>query len=399
MNRIKRKIFDYLHKWSLWFYFMYFFGRGYSFLLSLVPPAAPQQARPIKKAVIIYSKFHFDPEKDSPTRPYSQSSSANLARNIYKSLEGAEVIYRDHNAPVLDIPDADLVIGIVSKAFVEYSNKNPQARKVLFLVNSHPLFRLKVIAEEASANRTIIPPYEYTSPFVGLQCIKGADELVGIGNETVKETFSTFGTFDRKFTLLNSGVNHTSLVEDISKLPKEKVRILFPATNLDIRKGIFRLMKVWDKLSSTDHNYELVLLGQSGFLKKPIQSFLTRHPEVKHIEWIDSSKPDYLNLLQSAHIVLGLSLEEGQVGAVLETMATGAVPIITKESGIAIQNGRNGYLLEKFSEDAIIEILLNLDKDRKKLMDMREEVRKYIAENHNWPQFHDQIKKLLTHGN
>lgn len=399
INRIKKGFLRRVEERPTWHILIYISAYIYNITLHFLPQSCTARPQSIRKVLIIYSKYHFDPENDSPTRPFAHGSAGNIARNIYSTLkrDGVEVIYRDQHEPLINITDADMVLGILSNSFYNYCRLNIHAQKILFLVNSHPLFRIKELLKEAFVNGTRIPRHEYVSPFLPLRCFKIADKLILIGNDFVKNTFASYGTFGKEISLVQSGVNADLLVPNFALLPHEKIRILFCATSLGLRKGIFRLMSLWEKIGSRADSgrMELVLVGENSFFKNIVDAFIAKHQNVIYKGWVDSTMEEYRKILQSSHIVLGLSLEEGQVGTILEAMSTGAVPIVTSACGIPIEHGREGYIFETYDEGRLIAHLEMLAQDKELLAKMRQRTRECILQSHTWDGFRKNIVQAI----
>ncbi len=399
MNRLKSLIHRHLqkiHSRIFGYRIIYSLGFLYSKLLHVLSFQNFKPPYKYSKILIIYSKYHFDPDYDTLSRPLAFNSAANLARNIYRTFSGYEVIYRDQHEPLLDIYDFDIIFGILSKSFLEHCKRNPNARRILFLVNCHPLFRIKVLAKEALENNVNIPTREYVSPFLPLRCMQAAQSLLLIGNKTVEDTYRTYGTFNKKIQLMNSGVNTEFLFPQDSLLSQEKISVLFCATDLGLRKGILRLISLWNQINETNirDKVELVVMGQNIDFQEEVQKFLKINKNVVYKGWIDSTTEEYRKTLQSSHIVLGLSLEEGQVGTILEAMSTGAIPIITKECGIPISQ-EDGYLLERFDIKEIISIIQDLIKNSGNIYRMRINSRNYIIKNHTWKIFSQAMEEIV----
>lgn len=392
MRNPSRKYTRWIQETPLWYRAIYICAYAYYWYLTLFPASSKKENREIKKVIIIYSKNHFNPTEDSARRLLAFNSAANLARNIYTSLNqnGAEVIYRDQKESLVETENVDMIFGILSASFEKYCRKYPDAKKVLFLVNSHPLFRLKTLSKEAQRNNVRLPRSEYISPFGPLRCLRAANNLLLIGNETVRHTFIDFGCFGKEIGLINSGVNTDILVPDSSKLPTDKIRLLFCATDLGIRKGLFRLMSLWKKIAAIPElkKIELIVLGGNVSFKKQANDFLQKYPEINYHGWIDSTSDEYRTILQSAHIILGLSLEEGQVGSILEAMSAGAIPLITPECGIPFSS-------TTYNEDLYISKLKEyVTMTPAQLEEKRRQIRSYILQNHSWEIFCKKIKSV-----
>lgn len=352
-----------------------------------------------KKVIIIYSKLHYNPKEDSNKRKYALTSAGNLARNIYSSFSeiGSEIIYVDVNEPILNINDADIIFGIVSKSFIKYCKKNTKARKILFLVNSHPLFRLKELIKESSLRNVHIPWHEYSLPFISLKCMKISDKMIiNTESDYIINTFNKYSDYNKIINSVNSGVNSSIITIDDSKLSNNKIRILFFATDLGLRKGFFRLIETWNTISKTElkDNIELIILGKNSDFNKELDMLMNNNKNIQYINWIDNSSIEFVHILQSSHIVLGLSLEEGQVGSILEAMSAGCIPIITRECGIPI-NKDEGYVMDKYDVNYIINIIDKLSNNRELVKNTRIKVNEYIKKNHNWKEFKIKIKNYI----
>ncbi|MEK9131669.1 MAG: glycosyltransferase family 4 protein [Patescibacteria group bacterium] len=397
-----KKIVTTLYKYPCWYSYIYIVGRWYAKIISLLPPIQSVKMNAPQRSILIYSKMHFDPDNDYTDRPLAQSSASNLARHLYASLSDTEIYYRDQREALIKDSGADIVLGIVSKSFITYAKDNPNAKKIIFLVNSHPLYRTWVMQKEANLRKKFIPSHEYVSPFTIIRCLYEATDIVLIGNDSIKNTYYEYGC-KKRILLINSGVNSDLLTPLPALRPQERVRVLFSASDLGVRKGIFRLISLWDHFSKSIvyTDTELIIVGKVTNFKSEIQDFVKRHPNVHIKGWVDSNTPEYLKILQSSHIILSLSLEEGQVGCVLEAMSTGAIPIITQESGIPIEHKKNGYVINDYpkQESDVIHYIERLCSDKSLLEPLHKASRTYIMENHTWGTFVSEIRKIIYASN
>ncbi len=354
-----------------------------------------------ENVLLIYSKNHFDPKFDNPQRRLSASSAANLARNIYRTLldMGKKVTYVDQNEYIQKHKGQfDAIIGIVCKNYRKYAKNNPKAKKILFLVNSHPLYRLKALLKESKTHKKPIPPGEYVSPITFLRASKVSDKSIMIGNEFVKQSYESYGVYTDDIKLINSGVNTDYLSPKREFYFEDKVKIIFTASDMGIRKGLFRVIDVWNYINKlSNDNIELTIIGGNKSFSDDIERFAKTHDNVKNWGWVDSSDIIYKTLLQSSQIVINFSIEEGQVGCVLEAMACGCVPIITEESGIPIQNNENGILIKagEFDAERVCRRIIDLVRNKKKMEKMSIKAREYIVKNHSWSTFNENFSQSI----
>ncbi len=394
----------YIKETYMWYIIKYLAGVCISSISTQLAQKNKEGFTDINTILIIYAKSHFNPDTDNLSQINSQSSAGNIARNLYNSFGGKKVIYVDHNEQK-EIPDTvDLIIGMVCENFVWYAKKHPHAKKMLFLVNSHPLFRLKTLIQEGIRRNKKMSLREYVSPFVFLKCIRYTDQMFVIGNEFVKNTYKQQGIPEEKLILLNSGVNLDVLLPDHSKRPTNKLRVLYPSSHFALRKGLFRVMDIWKKVvhyaKEKNISVELVMLGQAEPLyEKEIQQFVSENQSVTNMGWVDSSTQHYRDILASSHVVLFPSLEEGQVGTVLEAMSTGAIPVMTRASGIHLSSEEGFVTAWGDSIKESIEHIVFLAQHQTDVVPkMSINVRKYIERNHRWDDFRNRVKKWALTG-
>ncbi len=357
-----------------------------------------------RRILLIYSKKHFDPQKEAAGEQPLRHSASNLARNMYAALnehttsDKAEIVYIDQEEAYQERGAFDLVIGILSPAFLSYAQKNPQSRKILFLVNCHPLWRLKTMIGESERLGKVFPLSEFVEPKLFIELRQHVDEYILIGNEFVRDTYGEYGIPKENINLIDSGVDIDLLTPDPSQRPKEKLRIVYPGSHLGIRKGLFRVLQAWQALEEKEPDFsaELVIMGGADKFKDDINRFVATHPKSTFLGWIESNTEKYQKLLQSSHIIINPSLEEGQVGCVLEAMATGAVPIITQQCGIAISDGIEGQVIENYENpNEVAEKLRVLIHDQKLLETMSQKSLAYIREHHSWRTFKKNIERIV----
>ena len=97
------------------------------------------------RILFAYSKAHFDPTKSRSEHKYWGSSANILSRNIYDVLNSlGEVTYIDcwtkEEVDSVKDQEFDVFLGIIDK-FAEIASAITASKKILWAVNSHPVFR------------------------------------------------------------------------------------------------------------------------------------------------------------------------------------------------------------------------------------------------------------------
>lgn len=157
------------------------------------------------------------------------------------------------------------------------------------------------------------------------------------------------------------------------------IRVVYVA-RLEKRKGQDVLIKAWAKLK-TNQKTELMLVGGGDFelqLRILAESLYFRHP----IHFV-GSVDDVVPFLQSAHIAVFPSLQEGLPLALLEKMACG-LPVIAsniEEFQQIIIDGDNGLFFNTGDLDDLVAKLETLINDKKTREELGCEARKFILKN------------------
>ncbi len=351
---------------------------------------------PIKRILIIGSVGHFDPDHDYTGKEDSQSAIGNILRNIYNSFPNAERIYVHHSEDAYrkDIPPVDMIIGLLCENFIWYSKRHPHAQRVLYLVNSHPLFRINILVDEIRRVNRKLPFVEYASPYIFFGCVRHADMIITQGNEFVRQTFITYGFKYEDIALIDSGVNKDILVPKKELRPNNKLRILYAAGQINIRKGLFSVMEIWDRFNTLPEKNiaELIVFGKpDAYFENDVKEFVSKHPHVTFHPRVDASSQEYRDVLCGSHIILCPSLEEGQVGTVLECMSTGCVPIITPACGIEITE-KEGYLMrDPYDIENTALLIAHIASHKDILNEKSEATRAYIESHFDWKKFRKNI--------
>ncbi len=357
----------------------------------------------IKRVILVHSLQHFDPNNDRPERDFYYSSTASIARNIWKLLEGKERFHIDiKKRPNFNVkkyartlPPVDLIVGLMSEHFIDCCKAHPRARKIILSVNCHPLYRAKVLLDEATNLHKDLPVGEWIKPGIMNRLRFHADAIAQIGNQTITQTFKDQGLTEISIFPLNLGIMCDVVRPNPQSRPKDVVRFIYPATDMGIRKGFFRLVAAWERLMTLVEadSVELYVVGFESFPEE-LNVFTKRHRNVINLGWL--SYTAQLPYLQSSHVVIGSSLEEGQVGWVLEAMATGAVPVITRQCGINLRNGIEGFIInDPTNAEEIVGYMKRLIEEKALREKMSAETLKVIDRAHRWEDFRIEFRKVI----
>lgn len=174
-----------------------------------------------------------------------------------------------------------------------------------------------------------------------------------------------------------------------------KKYILFVGT-LEPRKKQDLVLEAYEQIQQQYPNINLVFVGQVGWKVDSFVNILDHHPlkdkSIHHLEQVDDFSLN--KFYKNAFIVTYLSKYEGYGLPIAESLQSGNITIVSKNSSIP-EVGLD--FVEYLEDDSITElqnIIINYLKDDKKYNDRK----KYIKENYKvntWDNFYFLVKKEL----
>lgn len=180
--------------------------------------------------------------------------------------------------------------------------------------------------------------------------------LSEIEQDVLKEKFAYLNA-----TVLPNSIDSSVFKSDRQIRKKDKPNLLYLG-RIEKNKGIYELIEALKKLKQ-NFPFRFVLCGTGPLVEhvtRECSSFLGHDFEYKGIV----SGEAKINIIKESNIFLLPSYFEGLPMALLETMATGVVPIVTNVGSMKhiIKHGVNGLLIEKQNTDDLyekLEIALN----------------------------------------
>lgn len=188
---------------------------------------------------------------------------------------------------------------------------------------------------------------------------KAADCIL-VNSDFVKQTFVEEGIDKSKIKVAYLGVR-----PDFFSLKKTysltgKLKILFTG-GFGIRKGARYIIEATRKFDDLQLDYKLTVVGACEPLE---MDSLFKSYESKNIEFIGFVPQSELKqYFVESDIYLFPSLAEGCASSGMEAMAAGLPIIATRESGLPIESGHDGIIINSKSSDDIVNAVLRLKED------------------------------------
>jgi glycosyltransferase involved in cell wall biosynthesis len=164
-----------------------------------------------------------------------------------------------------------------------------------------------------------------------------------------------------------------------------KLRLAFLGRLVDEQKGISFLPRIARRLVAAGADFHLDIIGEgpdgdalrSGLAKAKVEEYVTMRGFLP--------LPEVIRTLQQAHIFLFPTRYEAHSFSLLETMACGCIPVISRIAGATdavVDQGINGFVCPMGDVAAFSEAVAILDRDRKRLQTMCAAARQKILDHH-----------------
>ena len=247
---------------------------------------------------------------------------------------------------------------------------------------AHPAFMDRQLREEYRKNNAVFD-MGLDSPFwreIVEECKEG--DAVLVNSQFVKDTFIENGFPTDKIKVVLQGVR-----SDFYSLKTDydihgPLHILFTG-GFGFRKGAEYILIALRELDQIGVNYKFTVVGDfSGALP------LIKKYAPKSIELINTIPQDNLKqYLRESDVYLFPSLCEGCASSGMEALAAGLPVIATRESGLPIENGKNGIIVKSKNVSEIIDALLTIKKDKELRESLGRIAAKNISEQYTWEKY------------
>ena len=291
------------------------------------------------KILLLYSRTHFDPDRDEADNRYRRHSAAVLARAWHTALgRFGDVEYLDQAEYQQAAGRAyDLFVGI-GHNFHRVLRAANVKRSLFFAVNMHPAWASRRLIGFALRERLPLRSGARGDPTLRADIARGiamADAVAFIGNHVTSRSFTRSGVPHAKLRMLNYGLPHAD-PEFVKRHPGGTTRFLYLATEVGLRKGFDVLSGMFSSPRVAALDLELHIVG---LVENPI--YAGKVAQLKRVlgdrcvihGWLDSSGPDYAQILDRCDALVFPTLEEGQAGTVLDCISRGIIPILSDRAG------------------------------------------------------------------
>jgi len=249
-------------------------------------------------------------------------------------------------------------------------------KKFPLIMTTHYLLDVKLNDSAAFIYDSII---KKMTQYIG----KNVDKIVCV-NEDYIPVFKEWGVDPNKLVFIPNGVDTKKFSPGKSqvkkKLKDEKIILYFG--RLHYQKNVDLLIRSFKYVKEKINDIKLIIIGTGADFDK-LKNMSAGDNDIIMTGFIpDDNLIDYL---RAADIVVFPSRGENASLTIMEAMAC-ELPVVSSDVGNAkkiLGDGR-GILLEKYTEEEIADICVNVLNDEKKAEKIGKDARKYVEKNHSW---------------
>jgi len=243
-------------------------------------------------------------------------------------------------------------------------NRYPDAIKIINLFSAHPDVQARLVGMDVDDPATAISLKRQRAE------LEMADHIL-VPSLFALESLKEFG-LNKKATVMPFGVDLEKFNPGDKKFSNLPMKVIFVGSNWE-RKGGPLLIEAWEKLDLKEA--ELTICGIS---KESLGN--QKFPDNVKVGWV----PDLVEALQNSSLFILPALEDGCPLATHEAMACGLPAVVTHNTGTKdyITDGKDGWVIDSHSVDAICDVLQYAYDNTIVLSGMGQAARKTIEK---WP--------------
>jgi len=217
------------------------------------------------------------------------------------------------------------------------------------------------------------------------ECNKG--DVILVNSQFVKETFVENGFDENKIKVVLLGVRPDFFsIKQNYELRDGILRILFVG-GFGVRKGAEYILHALEELDKEHFPYEFTCVGDSAEMLKILKKNI--HLHLNRVNTIPQN--ELKKYLCSYDVFLFPSLCEGCASSGMEALAAGLPVIATRESGLPIENEKDGLIIPCKDTIAIINAITKIASDKTLRERIGKNAARKISENYTWEKYADNV--------
>ncbi len=248
----------------------------------------------------------------------------------------------------------DIITSVSVDFPCQMNDGKANSKKVFFATGAYPLDRIRKTKKRYNLlfERRGIKLRPKYPDIKNLCFVHEADFIIGIGNEHTIGTYKKIKKYAGIIWMNNHFYNGTEYIK--RNFSKSKKNFLFMASFEPVRTGLDLLLELFSKRK--DINIYIV-----GYFFEDLSFCIAYRKElfcstnIYSIGFTDVRSNEFKNIAEMSSFVILPTCSEGQSSSLVQAMATGLIPIATKESGVDIDKYKIGFTI-KSGEEAEVKL-------------------------------------------
>jgi len=261
-----------------------------------------------------------------------------------------------------------------------------KTKKYPLIMTTHYLLDIKATEAQAAIYLRFI---RWMTRYIG----KHVDKIICV-NEDYIPVFEKWGVDLNKLVYIPNGVDIKKFSPGKSsvknKFKDQKIILYFG--RLHYQKNVELLVKGFKFVKEKIDNVKLIIVGTGNQYDK-LKKMSANDKDIIMTGFV--SDEDLIDYMRAADMVVFPSRGENASFTIMEAMAC-ELPIVSSDVGNAkkiLGDGR-GILLEKYTEEEIADICVDILTDKKKAEKIGKTARKYVEKYHSWDVISKQTEEL-----
>jgi glycosyltransferase involved in cell wall biosynthesis len=316
------------------------------------PLGEVERKTPTKKALLSYLVDPLLPPQGK--RDTSTFSNAGIAQYIPHALNelgySVDIVNYD-NERFKPNTKYDLFIGHAGINFEGIAKKlDPACITIYFSAGTYWKEWNRVETERLAAlqkRRGVILPVdrhiEYDEEYANVN----ADGIICLGNDHAKKTYDKFPHVIN----VNNAVYPDTYTPSSKNFGTTRNNFLFFNGPGNVHKGLDLLLEAFAQIEQ--HLYVRQNIEPAFF--NVYNKELTDYPNIHLVPYLKKPSKEFFSMMDTCNFIISPTCAEGQPGAIIECMAHGLIPILSKEANIDTKNF--GITLTENSIEEIIQIV------------------------------------------
>ena len=246
----------------------------------------------------------------------------------------------------------------VRSGFGRFAIAAARRRKCKVLVD-HSAGAPQYIIEDVEGRTWDSKTYWWT---VMQDCVEA--DLLMVNSEFVKQTFISYGYPAEKIRVVYLGQEawfnglkewNDFELNGIGRIPEKPLRLVFTGA-FAAHKGSEEFLQAVAKLIVRRVYFTVAVLGALNITVEQRKKYAEAISKIKFYGHV--AQDEMVKVMKQQHVYLFPSYSEGCARSAMEAMSMGLCVVCTRESGVPINDGEDGFIIKKRNSDSIVKAIL-----------------------------------------